>query len=57
MCDGKTLNFWARNMKDAKKLRVKIKNDYKECTYEVLENSYEVSRNKDSLIDLLNNVT
>ena len=54
---GDTWNWWARNMKEARKLRTRLKKEFKENIREIYDDSYEVPRNKDGLIDLLNDVT
>ena len=55
--DGNTAHFWSRNMKDAKKVHTRLKRECVKNTDEIKLDSYEVPRNKDGLIDLLNNVT
>ena len=44
-------------MKEAKKLNTRLKKEFKENIREINHDSYEVPRNKDGLIELLNNVT
>ena len=55
--DGSILHFWSRNMKDAKKKHTRLKRKCKESIDKIKLDSYEVPRNKDGIIDLLNNVT
>ena len=52
---GDTWNWWARNMKEARKLRTRLK---KELGYSKIKiESIEISRNKGDIIELLTNVT
>jgi hypothetical protein len=55
--DGSIAHFLSRNMKDARKVHVRLKKEYGNHNSEIQLDSYDVPRNKDGLIDLLNNVT
>ena len=55
--DGTIAHFWSRNMKDAKKVHTRLKRECKESVDKIEVDSYDIPRNKDGLIDLLNDVT